>query len=48
MQHEGRAGKWKQVKLFKENWLMLHKRTFLKTTNQQWTMDTFDEQNTSI
>ena len=30
MRHEGRAGKWKRVKLFKENWPMLRKRTFLK------------------
>ena len=37
MQHEGRAGKWKRVKLFKENWPMLRKRTFLK--NHKSTMD---------
>ena len=37
MEHESRAGKWKQVKLFKENWLMLRKGTFLK--NHKSTME---------
>ena len=30
LQHEDRAGKRERVKLFKENWPMLRKRTFLK------------------
>ena len=33
----GQAGKWKRVKLFKEKWPMLRKRTFLK--NHKSTMD---------
>ena len=35
MQHEGRAGKWKRLKLFKENWPMLRKKT--EIDNGQWT-----------
>ena len=45
--HEGRAGKWKRVNLFKENWPMLRKRTFLKN-HKSTQMDTFDKRNTSI
>ena len=37
LQHEDRAGKRERVKLFKENWPMLRKRTFLK--NHKSTMD---------
>ena len=48
MQHEGKAGKWKRAKLFKEHWPMLRKRTSLK--NHKSTMDNghIDEQNTSV
>ena len=40
MQHEGRAGKWKRVQLFQENWPMRRKRTFLK--NHKSTMENGD------
>ena len=51
MQHEGRAGKWKRVKLFKEKLANAPQKNIPEKPqidNGQWTMDKFDERNTSI